>query len=126
MPRFEREKGARFEREVARVMAEIWQQSRRNLEAPGASGDHGIDVIGAGPFVPQVKRRRKYAPVNCIFEVDEDAVQPGQVPLLITKGDYLPSMVVMRFDDFMGIARLLNDLSGGKLATADSLADLGI
>ena len=95
----ERRKGINFERFIRRRFNSIYAKAVRNYEnLPGA--ELGTDVI-AGPFKIQCKRGKAYASVNRIFEVNTNK----GIPLLITKADHKPEMVVINLEAFLELLK---------------------
>jgi len=95
-----RNKGHSFERHIARIFRELYSESRRHLEYHVADAAEGTDVH-AGPFNIQCKRNKKYCSISKIFEVNTNK----GVPLLVSKGDRQPEMVVISLDAFMEILK---------------------
>jgi len=58
----------------------------------------GYDLDETGPLKIQCKRTKKYVSINTIEEVK---VEPGDMPVLITKADRKPEVVCMYLDDFL-------------------------
>ena len=87
-----RTKGHDFEWQVVRDLNTAGIPAHRNLSESGGQADNGVDVF-AGEYLIQCKRYRNYAPISKLAEVPP---RPGMVPLLITKADRLPAVVVMR------------------------------
>ena len=95
-----RNKGAQFERDIVNKFKEIYPEAARNFEyLPGA--ELGVDIF-CGPFKIQCKRYAKYCNPSKISECTTDS---KGVPILITKGDRLPSMVVINLEAFIEILK---------------------
>ena len=95
MGAYERRKGHQFERDMVNEFKKIgYDKAQRQLEYQEG---FGYDLTGVGRYQPQLKRYKGYAPINKIEEVP--AVE-GKVPLLITKGDRMPVMVVIPWENF--------------------------
>jgi hypothetical protein len=101
-----RRKGHQFERDVANALKGIFPGARRHLEYQGEEAD-GRDIVGTGKFKFQCKRLKKYSPVTAISEI-QCAPELGDVPILVTAGDFLPALAVLPFDDLL---RLLKNKS---------------
>lgn len=96
-----RRKGHSFEREIARLFKPLFPKAQRKLEYQ--EGDcTGVDLKNTGPFKIQCKRYKEYAPLNKIFEVDEEGIA-----LLITKADSKPTLVALKLEDFL---KILHDI----------------
>lgn len=108
-----RAKGLDFERKVANAFRLAgWLGAKRHLEFQQAEAQ-GFDLDGTEPFRIQCKRLAAYAPVATMGEIKP---APGVVPLLVTKPDDGPAMVVLRFTDFIALAAKLKR-AGVKLAS---------
>ena len=97
-----RAKGHGFERKIANEMKEFYPDARRHLEYQKCEAK-GFDVANTGPFLIQCKRNRLYAPITKINEVKVSS--EDQIPILVTKGDNLETMCVMKFSDFLKMLR---------------------
>jgi hypothetical protein len=98
MGKLSRDKGAAFERKVARDIRTIYPDAERNLEYN--SHELGTDVI-AGPFRIQCKRMKGYSKVSALYEIQQD----DKIKLLVTKADRKPELVVLLWGDFLEIIR---------------------
>jgi hypothetical protein len=100
MPINSRRKGHSFERDiVAEFRGRGWIRACRNIETdPDAI--LGIDLKNTAPFSIQCKRLADYAPISRIGEIPP---LPGQIPVLITKPDDGPAMVVLPLQDFLAM-----------------------
>lgn len=99
-----RNKGAGFERWVARKFKAIFPNVRRHLEFQREEAALGIDLVHLGRYRVQCKALARYAPITCINEVKIDPIEGG-CPVLITKGDRLEPMVVLPFDEFLWLLK---------------------
>lgn len=93
-----RNKGAAYEREIARKLRHIYPKARRKLEYNEMDAN-GVDLQDTGPFRFQLKRGRNYAPINKIEEIQ---VGDG-IHALITKGDKKRDVVCLYLEDFLKI-----------------------
>lgn len=104
----QRRKGAGYEREVCGVLSDSLGVSvARNL---GQARDGGDDIT-LDPFRIEAKRRRRIA-VEQFLKQCEACCKPGQIPIVVMRGDGGESMVLMRFQDFLPM--LGNELSEKK------------
>lgn len=97
MGKSQRTKGHSYERAVAKRLRHIFPEAARQMEYQVSSG---IDLANTGNLAIQCKRYKGYAPISKINEVE---TKNGRIPVLITKGDRLPDMVVLSLDDFIKI-----------------------
>lgn len=98
-----RTKGLAFERWVAKRLRKIFPDVGRLLEFQ-AKHANGTDLEGTGDFRIQCKAFKNYAPISCLREVKICPIDGG-VPVLVTKGDREPPVVVLLFDDFVELVR---------------------
>lgn len=97
--RMSRRKGHSFEREIASRLRVVFPDARRQLEYH-ADDARGVDIQGTGAFKIQCKRGRSYASINKINEVQCERAL-GDVPILVTQGDFTEPMVALYFEDFL-------------------------
>ena len=93
-----KQKGARFERQLASLLREHGFESRRGQQYCGANGD--ADVIG----VPGVHIEAKAVEKLNIHEAMEQSVsdaRDGEIPVVIHKKNRKPILVTMLFDDWI-------------------------
>lgn len=95
MGKSQRTKGHNGERWTVRQMRRLYDDARRNLD--DVHGKSGTDVF-AGPFAMQCKWWKSYAPINKLFEIQDDGI-----PVLVAKADRKPVTVTMLFDDWIAI-----------------------
>jgi len=94
----QRTKGIGYEREIARRFRDVFPQAARNLTETQAGGQ-GVDLVNTGRLRIQCKRGRQYAP--CV-RIEEVSAGDG-LPVLVTKADRRPDLVVMRLCDFLAM-----------------------
>lgn len=97
-PRYRRQKGHSFEREIANQFREELGftdcQTTRNARGGNwAQTDDGSDLVGTLPWKVQCKRYADYVPVRTIEEIVHDPL--SEIPLLLTKCDNGPTMAVL-------------------------------
>ena len=93
MGKSQREKGARFEREVAQVFGTERVGSRGKPDATHSDVEHESLFI-------QCKRRARLALYQWWEETVEGAVNAGKVPLLVIRQDRGEALVVMDLKTF--------------------------
>jgi hypothetical protein len=98
--KWQRRKGATFERFVVNKFKKLFPDSQRHLEFQKEQAEKGVDVF-AGPFGIQCKAYKNYAPINKIVEIKDNEV----IPLLVTKGDRKEPVVCMYLDDFLELIK---------------------
>lgn len=106
MGKMSRTKGHAWERRVAEMFRDAGFKdactTRMARAGSWAFRDDGIDIRGASPFLPQCKRFKDYAPVSCIEEIVK---YDGEIPVLITKKDHGPAMVVLPANEFFKLLK---------------------
>lgn len=100
MGKQERDKGARFERWVAKNLGTERVGTRGKKDAEHA------DIIHPRFYI-QCKHYRRIAISHWFKETEKGAKKFGKTPLLAIKSDYTTPLIVLRFDDFL-------KLMGGK------------
>jgi len=101
MGKYQRTRGAAFEREVANELTQHWGvKCKRNI---GQARDGGDD-ISVPPFRIECKRRQRFAAQPWMQQA-EKASAPGDIPVVIVRADGQDGMVVLRFHDFIKLAR---------------------
>jgi hypothetical protein len=93
MGRLSRDKGARFEREVAKALG-----TERTGTRGKADKEHA-DVVHPRFFV-QCKRRAKLSISSWWKETSEGATKAGKTPILVVREDRGEALAVMRLEDF--------------------------
>lgn len=106
-------KGARFERELAKIFKEYgYDESRRTAQYCGNTGD-AADVIG----LPGLHIEAKHQETMRLYEWMEQAVNDaaasgtGNLPAVFHKKNRADILVTMRLDDFMQLYK------GKRMAT---------
>lgn len=100
-------KGKSFERHIASELRVVFPKARRHLENHEEDAARGADLIFTGPYRFQLKKLKKYAPVTCIEELTVDRML-GEIPVLVTAGDFLEPMAVLPFEEFLKILKRLH------------------
>jgi hypothetical protein len=101
-------KGKQFERDVANALGHIFPDAQRMLEYQ-ASNVVGVDLENTGEFDIQCKRNAGYAPVGKITEIQVRS--PERTPVLVTKGNHVPAMVILPFDRFIRLLERIPDIA---------------
>ena len=106
MGRKSRDKGAVYEREIAKLLsAKLHLQIERRL---GQARDGGDDLTGLPGFAVECKRRAKSPSVLTFLRqaqrtVEDDA--SGRFPTVIVRGDNAPSTVTMFLIDWLELVK---------------------
>ena len=101
MSKSQRTKGANFELETCKAILDATGiKVNRNI---GQSRDGGDDIT-LQPYRIECKRRAKIATYEWMDQCAKSC-GPTDVPVVIMRGDGRESLVVMRFDDWIKLAR---------------------
>lgn len=99
MPINSKQKGARGEREIAKIMRSYgYADAIRSEQYCGANGD--ADVIGVDGLHIEVKRVEKLALDKWMKQAIEDA-RSGEIPVVMHRKNNDFWKVTMKLDDFM-------------------------
>lgn len=98
-----KQKGNRFERELASRFREYGYDCRRGQQYCGANGD--ADVEGLPGIHVEAKHQEKMHLYDWMAQAIRDAKKKGKIPVVFHKKNYAEILVTMRFDDFMEIYR---------------------
>lgn len=98
-----REKGARYERELAgQFRAHGYEQARRGQQYCGANGD--ADVVGLPGIHVEAKFVEKLNIQDAMAQAKRDA-RPEEIPAVFHRKSYCNTLVTMELDDWMKIYR---------------------
>ena len=95
-----REKGARFERTLAKKLKEYGYDTRRGQQYCGANGD--ADVVG----LPGIHIEAKAVEHLNIYNAMEQAIndkKDGEVPAVFHKKNRKPILVTMKLEDWIDL-----------------------
>lgn len=99
MPINSRQKGAEFERKLAKLFREYgYEDSRRGCQFNGMNGD--ADVVGLDGVHVEAKAVENLSIYKAMEQSKRDA-REGEMPVVIHKKNYKEILVTMQFDTFM-------------------------
>ena len=98
-----REKGARFERELANILKQYGYESRRGQQFSGKNGD--ADVIGLPMIHIEAKHCEKMQLYDWMEQAKRDASKSGRLPAVFHRKNRAAILVTMELDDWMKIYR---------------------
>ena len=106
MGKMQRDKGARFEREVAGLFKDYGYNSFRTAQYCGKSGD-AADVEGVPGIHIECKHCEKMHLYDWIAQAIRDSRAEGKdnKPVVIHKANYRDVLVTMRFEDWIDLYR---------------------
>lgn len=96
-----RQKGARFERELAEILREYGYDCRRGVQYSGKNGD--ADVIGLPGIHIEAKHCEKMLLYDWMAQAKRDASKNGRLPAVFHKKNRAAILVTMELDDWMKI-----------------------
>lgn len=97
-----RNKGAAYEREIAKKLREYGYKARRGQQYSGANGD--ADVIGLEGVHLECKRTERTDLYGWLAQAERDA-RDGELPVVVHRKNNSKSLVIMDFDVFMKLYR---------------------
>lgn len=103
-----REKGKRYEREIANKLKEYGYDAHRGQQFCGANGD--ADVIGLDGVHIEAKRREQISVYDWMAQSKAEA-KPDEIPLVMFRKSNCETLVCMTFDDFIKMYREFNPCS---------------
>lgn len=106
MGKMSREKGKRFEREVATMFKEYGYTARRSSQYAGNTGE-AADVIGVPGIHLEAKHQEKMHLYDWYEQANRDAIEEdkGNLPVVIHRANCKPVLVTMMFDDWIRLYR---------------------
>lgn len=100
MGKYSRDKGARAERELARILREQYGYDAHRGGAMHVSGKESPDVTGLENVHLEVKHNEHLNVPQALEQSIRDAKE-GEMPWLVHKKNYQPWRVTMRLEDAM-------------------------
>jgi Holliday junction resolvase len=97
-----RQKGARFERQLAKVFREHGYEARRGQQYCGANGD--ADVVGLPFMHVECKAVERLNIFDAMAQSKHDAKE-GEIPIVCHKKNRTGWLVTMEIEDFFTIYR---------------------
>ena len=101
-----KDKGARFERQLASKFREYGYEARRTAQYCGKTGD-ASDVVGLPGLHIEAKHQEKMYLYDWMAQAKRDAMASGKkdIPAVFHKKNNAEILVTLEFDDFMEIYR---------------------
>ena len=100
MGKAQRTRGQVFEREIVNTLKDAGIDAARNLDQ---TRDGGGD-IDLGAYMIECKRRASIAVYDWLDQCT-CAARPGQIPLVVARGDRREAVVILRLHDFIPMLR---------------------
>lgn len=111
-----KQKGARFERQLASRFRDYGYQARRTAQYCGNTGD-ASDVVGLPGIHIEAKHQERMQLYDWMAQAKRDASKTGKIPAVFHKKNNAEILVTMEFDDWMQLFREWEagmDLKGGE------------
>lgn len=100
-----KQKGARFERQLASLFREYgYTDSRRTAQYCGNTGD-ASDVVGLPGIHVEAKHQERMQLYDWMYQAKRDSQGTGNLPMVFHKKNNHEILVTMRLDDFMSLYR---------------------
>lgn len=96
-----RDKGARFERELAEILNGYGFDCRRSVQYSGKAGD--ADVIGLPGIHIEAKHCEKMTLYDWMAQAKRDSSKNGRLPAVFHKKNRAAILVTMELDDWIKI-----------------------
>ena len=104
MGKFSRDKGARYERELATQIKSYGYDAYRTAQHCGNTGN-AADVIGLYGIHIEAKRCEKIQIYDWMAQAKRDSAKSGNKPAVFFRKNNCETLVCMRFNDWMEIYR---------------------
>ena len=101
MGKYQRDKGARWERAVAIDLRKALGDAKRGLQSRGGASEEP-DVRAGGIVVAECKVGKK-PPIRKALETSVTNCAPGEIPIAVIKEDRKVPFAVVRWCDFLEI-----------------------
>lgn len=95
-----KDKGKRFEREIANLLKDYGYDARRTAQYCGNTGD-ASDVVGLPGIHIECKAQEQMRLYEWMQQAIRDSEKSGKMPTVFHKKNYADILVTMRLDDWM-------------------------
>lgn len=99
-----KQKGARFERQLASKFREYGYEARRTAQYCGNTGD-ASDVVGLPGIHIEAKHQETMRLYDWISQAKRDAAGKGNLPAVFHKKNHAEILVTMTLEDWMNLYR---------------------
>lgn len=99
-----RDKGARYERELATQLKSYGYEARRTAQHCGNTGD-AADVIGLDGIHIEAKHQERVQIYDWMAQAKRDSAKSGNKPAVFFRKNNCETLVCMRLDDWMELYR---------------------
>lgn len=111
-----KQKGARFERQLAGMFKDYgYSGARRTAQYCGNTGD-ASDVVGLDGIHIEAKHQERMSLYDWIDQAKRDSKNTGNIPVVFHKKNRAEILVTMQFDSFMKLYKeyAINTLEEGE------------
>ena len=105
MGKMSREKGKRFEREVAGILRKRGFRSARRTAQYCGKTEESADVVGIPGYHLECKHQEKMQLYNWMDQAIRDTKDTDNIPVVIHRQNRKPALVTMRLDDFLNLVQ---------------------
>jgi Holliday junction resolvase len=98
-----KQKGARFERQLASILREYGYDCRRGQQYSGANGD--ADVVGLPHIHIEAKHQERMNLYEWVAQAKRDSAGSDKLPAVFHKKNNAEILVTMTLEDWMNIYR---------------------
>lgn len=102
MPINSKQKGARFERQLANLFKEYGYDAHRSAQYCGNTGD-AADVLGLKGIHIEAKHQETMQLYKWMEQAIRDSAKSGDYPTVFHKQNNKPILVTMRFEEWMAL-----------------------
>lgn len=99
-----RDKGARYERELAGALKELGYDARRTAQYCGKTGE-AADVIGLPGIHIEAKHQERVQIYEWMAQAVRDSSGSGDLPAVFFRRNHCETLVCMRLEDWITIYR---------------------
>lgn len=99
-----KQKGARYEREIASKLKELGYEARRTAQFCGNTGD-ASDVVGLNGIHIECKHCEKISIYDWMAQAIHDSAKSGNLPTVFFRKNNSETLVCMRLDDWIQLFR---------------------
>lgn len=97
-----KDKGKRFERQLANILKARGYEARRTAQFCGNTGE-AADVIGLPGIHIEAKHQETMRLYDWMHQAERDAAGGGNIPMVIHKKNNEETLATMRLDDFLDL-----------------------
>lgn len=99
-----KDKGARYEREIAGILRDHGYDSRRTAQYCGNTGE-ASDVVGLPGIHIECKHQEKLQIYDWMGQAKRDSANSNNIPAVFFRKNHCENLVVLRLEDFLKLYR---------------------